>query len=754
MSSSSDTHRSSIPTQQEFEPTLHPFGPQPGPSRNLRNLPCSDHQSPAPSRRGTPQENSVVINRKRRSDFEEAKDTDVRSTRFQPSPLQDKSRGRASKRRLEERPKNPRTTRTTATGDALIEPTSLSTLLRDSPLHAPANYSTAANQPSSTNSGHLQYVPSPELVLSKVGLWREFCDQDNEMILTKRGRHLFPLLQFEALHLNPDEYYSIRLDFEKLTSNRLRCKEGKWESVDLPQHSHDAHSSGGVDFQDSSIQPGTHSALIHESYTHPDSFQLGSHWMAGTILFSDVRLTNKAKPQSGVDKKANKPQSSVKKGADKHKHDTDATHHVSNIGNSHKGRNIDHTSSTDTNLFHMVSFHKYRPRLCLIRQMNNGTTTILTETYQAFAEADFVAVTQYHNAKVTELKKRHNPHAWGPRGSTNKADGQDQQEQERRQAEKHLSLDEQPDPNRPKKRARTWLESEEIELDGEMDDDYTRYQAGLVTEQENTTGRMSPGRTSPRLYSLSLDRATTTNPHRSPTQLCDTVISFSIPRTPALSSMVDGPDTENTDTARRDDAVAALLLMNQSLPAIPLGPLADNAIHDHTASQAPSNNFNIAHLTETTTGTTTAVLTTNTAPISSTPSLHRQILLGENAIYNSQDTSVITVRSHREVPRDAYMSGQPRSLERKATDSDLTVTFRNYHTVAGQMRSSTLHSDRAEAGFPASSYVRGDFSSQAGCTGLTGYSDYGRNEAAIVGYGARSGAYYSASQMMPDAAQG
>jgi hypothetical protein len=81
-------------------------------------------------------------------------------------------------------------------------------------------------------------------------LWREFHSKPNEMIITKNGRCLFPILRLGLLDLssisqspeseifnlprfqvNPNRYYALALDIIPLSGRRLRFRSGKWDSM-------------------------------------------------------------------------------------------------------------------------------------------------------------------------------------------------------------------------------------------------------------------------------------------------------------------------------------------------------------------------------------------------------------------------------------------------------------------------------------------------------------------------------------------
>ncbi|KAL4659893.1 T-box transcription factor TBX21 isoform X1 [Arapaima gigas] len=104
-------------------------------------------------------------------------------------------------------------------------------------------------------------------------------------------------------------------------------------------------------------------------YMHPDSPNTGAHWMRQEISFGKLKLTN-------------------------------------NKGSSN-------------NLAQMIvlqSLHKYQPRLHIVEVKEDSTEDLFltskTQTF-VFPETQFIAVTAYQNADITQLKIDHNPFAKG-----------------------------------------------------------------------------------------------------------------------------------------------------------------------------------------------------------------------------------------------------------------------------------------------------------------------------------------------------
>ncbi|KAJ7987577.1 hypothetical protein DPEC_G00327920 [Dallia pectoralis] len=107
----------------------------------------------------------------------------------------------------------------------------------------------------------------------------------------------------------------------------------------------------------------------NRTYMHPDSPNTGAHWMRQEVSFGKLKLTN------------------------------------------NKG-----SSNNVAQMIVLQSLHKYQPRLHIVEVKEDGSDdTFLTAKAQTFVfpETQFVAVTAYQNADITQLKIDHNPFAKG-----------------------------------------------------------------------------------------------------------------------------------------------------------------------------------------------------------------------------------------------------------------------------------------------------------------------------------------------------
>ncbi|XP_062911141.1 T-box transcription factor T isoform X3 [Mobula hypostoma] len=106
--------------------------------------------------------------------------------------------------------------------------------------------------------------------LEDLDLWLKFKELTNEMIVTKNGRRMFPVLKVNVSGLDPNAMYSFVLDFVAADNHRWKYVNGEWVPGGKPE-------------------PQAPSCV----YIHPDSPNFGAHWMKVPVSFSKVKLTNK-----------------------------------------------------------------------------------------------------------------------------------------------------------------------------------------------------------------------------------------------------------------------------------------------------------------------------------------------------------------------------------------------------------------------------------------------------------------------------
>uniref|UniRef100_A0A4W5JR41 T-box transcription factor T n=1 Tax=Hucho hucho TaxID=62062 RepID=A0A4W5JR41_9TELE len=101
-------------------------------------------------------------------------------------------------------------------------------------------------------------------------LWQKFKELTNEMIVTKNGRRMFPVLRVNVSGLDPNAMYSFLLDFVAADNHRWKYVNGEWVPGGKPE-------------------PQAPSCV----YIHPDSPNFGARWMKDPVSFCKVKLTNK-----------------------------------------------------------------------------------------------------------------------------------------------------------------------------------------------------------------------------------------------------------------------------------------------------------------------------------------------------------------------------------------------------------------------------------------------------------------------------
>jgi len=116
-----------------------------------------------------------------------------------------------------------------------------------------------------------------EVVLDDSDLWSKFEKLTNEMIVTKNGRRMFPVLKMTVKGLEPQAMYSFLLDFVAVEDHRWKYVNGEWVPGGKPE-------------------PASTSSV----YIHPDSPNFGSHWMKNPVAFTKVKLTNKMNGEGQV----------------------------------------------------------------------------------------------------------------------------------------------------------------------------------------------------------------------------------------------------------------------------------------------------------------------------------------------------------------------------------------------------------------------------------------------------------------------
>ncbi|KAG9297181.1 hypothetical protein G9A89_019462 [Geosiphon pyriformis] len=238
------------------------------------------------------------------------------------------------------------------------------------------NFKTSSVISDSTIKGRLE--------LSNANLWKEFNQVNTEMIITKAGRCLFPVLDLFPQDLDPYSEYSFVIDFEQVSDFRYRFQKGKWISIGLDKRKFATGGSGRP------LKPGV---VKGRPYIHPSSPQSGKTKIGKSRnnfrrylkpRHLHFKLTNRSQMPNNV--KLNKPFRRCVSVPGKLK------------------------ISLPDGYFFLTSFHKYQPRIYMINHSKNVPYDDKTSSF-TFDDTVFIAVTHYQNEEVIKLKKNNNPHA-------------------------------------------------------------------------------------------------------------------------------------------------------------------------------------------------------------------------------------------------------------------------------------------------------------------------------------------------------
>ena len=224
-------------------------------------------------------------------------------------------------------------------------------------------------------------------------LWNRFqsCER-NEMIITKSGRCLFPVLKFNVLleesdlsAPNPNSNFSYGLGMERVDLYKWKYRDGHWFSLTTSN-------------SPSLVESNWH---VYEPETSPSSWLQILH---EGLNFSKVKLTNRKSSSSSLYLSQTSTSNSI---------NTSASNYfsLSSFGNyvpvvyllnwscfMHHHRETLEPASIDTVL-----------RNYDMKELEKEGSLKIIRVY----ECSFIAVTHYQNVLITHLKKHNNPHAKG-----------------------------------------------------------------------------------------------------------------------------------------------------------------------------------------------------------------------------------------------------------------------------------------------------------------------------------------------------
>ncbi|GAU99674.1 hypothetical protein RvY_10635 [Ramazzottius varieornatus] len=132
----------------------------------------------------------------------------------------------------------------------------------------PVNYTNASLAALSGMSVY-QSDPNIKVTLENRDMWERFNRHTTEMIITKTGRRMFPVMKMSISGLDKNARYYVVIDMAPVDDVRYKFHGSEWVA------------SGKAD-------PHHHGRC----YVHPDSPASGSQWMRQPLSFSKVKLTN------------------------------------------------------------------------------------------------------------------------------------------------------------------------------------------------------------------------------------------------------------------------------------------------------------------------------------------------------------------------------------------------------------------------------------------------------------------------------
>lgn len=81
----------------------------------------------------------------------------------------------------------------------------------------------------SPGDGH----PQVRITLQESDLWDKFKALTNEMIVTKGGRRMFPVIKTKVEGLVATDFYAVELEFRQIEDNRWKYINGEWLAGEL-----------------------------------------------------------------------------------------------------------------------------------------------------------------------------------------------------------------------------------------------------------------------------------------------------------------------------------------------------------------------------------------------------------------------------------------------------------------------------------------------------------------------------------------
>ena len=115
-----------------------------------------------------------------------------------------------------------------------------------------------------------------KVILHNRDLWAKFHKSTTEMVITKAGRRIFPVIKICVANLEPVTKYIIALDRVPVADNRYKFHDSEWVVTGKAEPS----------------SPG-------RLYIHPDSPAPGAVWEKQVVSFQKLKITNNRLDQLG-----------------------------------------------------------------------------------------------------------------------------------------------------------------------------------------------------------------------------------------------------------------------------------------------------------------------------------------------------------------------------------------------------------------------------------------------------------------------
>lgn len=212
--------------------------------------------------------------------------------------------------------------------------------------------------------------------LKEESLWREFFQVGNEMIITKNGRCLFPLLRFgvelkkEADEALLREMFYVSIVMQPLDNCRWKFVGGKWRTLG---------SNGDLN------EKGDRYLKSVQATGSPMSLRA---LVSRELSFAKLKLTNSQ------------------------------------------------SKMHESNHIMLTSFRYYQPNIILQRVIGDKRRADEIVGRWPIEAAEFIAVTHYQNPRICDMKKSFNPHAKGFLNASSELSNDGSSEADTQQAER------------------------------------------------------------------------------------------------------------------------------------------------------------------------------------------------------------------------------------------------------------------------------------------------------------------------------